>query len=298
MSSTCSALEILFLIAGVAWSAAPKEPMPIWPNGAPGDAGAGGVEHDTTKPTDNLVGGKRLIRLGNVSTPTLTFYPAPESRNTGAAVVVFPGGGYSILALDLEGTEVCEWLNSVGVNCALLKYRVPVRQGRQRYAAPLEDAQRAIGIVRSRAEEWKLDPHRIGVLGFSAGGHLAAVVSTNFDKRTYEAIDAADQVSCRPDFTVLIYPAYLTTPDLKSLAPEIPVRADTPPAFLVQTEDDGVHVECSLVYYKALKDAKVPVEMHLFPVGGHGYGLRPSAAKVTTWPQLAAQWMTSRGLLK
>ena len=205
-------------------------------------------------------------------------------------MIVFPGGGYNILAMDLEGTEVCEWLNSIGVNCAVLKYRVPARPGGPRYAAPLQDAQRAIGMVRSRAEEWGIDPHRIGVLGFSAGGHLAAAASTNFDKRAYTPIDAADQASCRPDFAVLIYPAYLA-PDEKTLAPELTVRADTPPTFLVQAEDDPVHVENSLVYFKALKDAKVPAEMHIFPTGGHGYGLRPTDQKVTTWPQLAAQWL-------
>ncbi len=296
MSSTCSALSILFLAAGAAFAAAP---IPIWPNGAPGETGAIGAEHDTTKPTDNLVAGKPVIRLGNVSTPTITLYRAPKEKDTGAAVIVFPGGGYNILAMDLEGTEVCGWLNSIGVNCALLKYRVPARPGGPRYAAPLQDAQRAIGLVRYHAREWQLDPQRIGVLGFSAGGHLAAAVSTNFEKRTYDAVDDADKVSCRPDFAVLIYPAYLTAKDdLKSLAPELTVRADTPPAFLTQTEDDPVHVECSLVYYQALKAAKVSAEMHLFPVGGHGYGLRPTSAKVTTWPQLAAQWMESRGLLK
>ena len=297
MSSTCSALKILFFFfAGTAFAAAP---ISIWPNGAPGETGAIGPEHDTTKPTDNLVAGKSLIRLGNVSAPTLTLYRAPKEKDTGAAVIVFPGGGYNILALDLEGSEVCGWLNSIGVNCALLKYRVPARPGGPRYAAPLQDAQRAIGLVRYHAREWQIDPQRIGVLGFSAGGHLAAAASTNFDKRTYDAVDEADKVSCRPDFAVLIYPAYLTAKDdLKTLAPELPVRADTPPAFLAQTEDDPVHVECSMVYFKALKDAKVPAEMHIFSTGGHGYGLRPSSAKITTWPQLAAQWMESRGLLK
>ncbi len=299
MSSTCSVLEFVFLAAGVAFAASSDAPIPIWPNGAPGDPGAGGAEHDTTRPTDALVAARSVIRLGNVSVPTLTLYRAAKAQNTGAAVVVFPGGGYNILAMDLEGTEVCSWLNSIGVDCALLKYRVPARPGGPRYAAPLQDAQRAVGLVRSRAEQWGIDPHRIGVLGFSAGGHLAAAASTNFDRRTYPAIDAADQVSCRPDFAILIYPAYLTAKDdLKSLAPELAVRADTPPTFLVQAEDDPVHVENSLVYFKALKDAKVSAEMHLFPIGGHGYGLRPSAAKVTTWPQLAAQWLDSRGLLK
>jgi acetyl esterase/lipase len=299
MSSICSALEILFLIAGIAFGEDAGAPIPIWPHGAPGETGAIGVEHDTTKAGDQLVAGKSVIRLGNVSNPTITLYHAPKDKDTGASVIVFPGGGYSILAMDLEGTEVCGWLNSIGVNCALLKYRVPARPGKPRYAAALQDAQRAIGLVRYHAHDWQIDPQRVGVLGFSAGGHLVAAASTNFDARTYDAVDDADKVSCRPDFAILIYPAYLTAgKDLHTLAPELTVRSDTPPAFLAQTEDDPVHVECSLVYYQALKAAKVPAEMHLFPAGGHGYGLRPTSAKVTTWPQLAAQWMESRGLLK
>jgi acetyl esterase/lipase len=296
--SICSVIELLLLAVGAAAAAVPSAPIPIWPHGAPGDPGAGGPEHDTTKPTDPLIAGKPVIRLGNVSTPTLTLYPAPQSNHTGATVIVFPGGGYNILAMDLEGVEVCTWLNSIGVDCALLKYRVPARPGGPRYLAPLQDAQRAIRLVRSNAGAWNLDPRRIGVLGFSAGGHLAAAASTNFDQRAYDAVDEADQVTCRPDFAILIYPAYLTANgDRKSLAPELHVSANTPPTFLVQTEDDPVHVECSLVYYQALKDANVPAELHLFPTGRHGYGLRPSSAKVTTWPQLASQWMDSSGFL-
>ena len=191
-------------------------------------------------------------------------------------MLVFPGGGYNILALDLEGTEICEWLNTLGVTAVLVKYRVPARAGQPRYAAPLQDAQRAIGMVRQRAGELGLDVKRIGVLGFSAGGHLAAAASTNFGSRTYDAVDAADTVSCRPDFTVLIYPAYLTVKEQgDKVAPELKVTGDTPPTFLVQTEDDGVRVETSLFYYAALRNAKVPAEMHLYPTGGHGYGLRP-----------------------
>ena len=183
----------------------------------------------------------------------MTLYRAPAAANTGAAVVVFPGGGYNILALDLEGTEVCEWLNSLGVNCALVKYRVPVRAGLPRHGPPLQDAQRAVGMVRHRAGEWGLDAKRIGVLGFSAGGHLVAALSTNFDTRTYDAVDDADKVSCRPDFTLLIYPAYLTVKSEHGplLAPELKVSANTPPSFLIQAEDDSVGVENTLVYYAA-----------------------------------------------
>jgi len=279
--------------------AATPEFVPLFPKGVPGGKRDLGPEVDTTTDKDNLVGGRAVIRTGHVSEPSMAFYPAPPSANTGATVIVFPGGGYQILALDLEGTEIAEWLNSIGVNAAVVKYRVPTPPNVPRYQEPLEDAQRAISYVRSNAEEWHLDPKRIGVLGFSAGGHLAAMASTSFDKRTYEAQDKADEVSCRPDFAILIYPGYLATGDkLDKLAPELLVKADTSPTFLVQTEDDPVHVENSLVYFKALKNAKVPAEMHLFSVGGHGYGMRPDAAKpVTEWPKLAEAWMKSRGII-
>ncbi len=247
-----------------------------------------------TKDSDNLVDGRRLIRLGGISNPTITIYRPPSQRDTGAAVVVFPGGGYRILALDLEGTEVCEWLNSIGVTGVLLKYRVPSQQD-QRYAAPLQDAQRAVGIVRRRAKELGLDPARIGVLGFSAGSHLAAAVSNNFDKRTYPRVDDADDESCRPDFAVLIYPAYLSVKEENDrISTELPVSVRTPPTFLIQTEDDGVRVENTLFYYLALKNAKVPAEAHLYAEGGHGYGLRATDKAVTGWPKLAERWL--RGL--
>lgn len=288
----------LLLVAALPAAAAEPAAAPIWPKGAPGDAPLAQPEADTTKPTDNMVAGRRVARIGNVSTPTITIYRPSKEKNTGAAVVVFPGGGYSILASDLEGTEICEWLNSIGVTGVLLKYRVPARPNRPRGAAPLEDAQRAIGIVRSRAAELGLDPKRIGVLGFSAGGHLAAYVSTNFEKRAYAPVDAADWVSCRPDFTVLIYPAYLTArQEGDKVSPELTITGNTPPTFLAQTEDDGVRVETSLFYYAALRNAKVPAEMHLYPSGGHGYGLRRTEKMVTTWPLRAEEWMRSIGAL-
>ncbi len=183
--------------------------MTLWPKGAPGEKGNIGAEVDTTKP-DQDPAGKRVIRLGNVTNPTLTVYKPAASKDTGAAVVVFPGGGYSILAMDLEGTEICEWFNSIGVTGILVKYRVPAQPDSPRGGAPLQDAQRAMRLARAHASEWHINPARIGVMGFSAGGHLAALVSNNFNKPMYEPIDAADQSSARPDFTILIYPAYLT----------------------------------------------------------------------------------------
>jgi acetyl esterase/lipase len=277
---------------------AADRPIVLWPGGAPNEAGAVGDEHDTTTDKDGLIAGKRLIRLGNVSVPTLTIYPAPKATATGAAVLVCPGGAYHILAMDLEGTEVCEWLNSIGVTAGLLKYRVPARQGQPRHAAPLQDAQRALGILRSRANEWGVRTDRIGVLGFSAGGHLAAALSTNSDERNYSRVDEADNASCRPDFAVLIYPGYLVTKEQPDkVSPELKITEKTPPMFLVQAEDDSVPVENSLFFFRALKAAKIPAELHIYPTGGHGYGLRSSSHLVTTWPQRAAEWMRTLGVL-
>jgi acetyl esterase/lipase len=187
---------------------------------------------------------------------------------------------------------VCDWLNSIGVTGILLKYRVPVRAGQERYAAPLQDVQRTIRLTRAHADEWHVDPQRIGVLGFSAGGHLAAAASTMADKRTYDPIDAADQLNCRPNFSVLIYPAYLTPEKSDdTLSPELTVDKETPPTFLIMTEDDPIRVENVLVYTRALKKSGVAAELHVYPTGGHGYGLRPTELPVTHWPALAASWI-------
>src|SRR5580698_8263995 len=265
--------------------------LQVWPGAAPGAMANLPPEADTTTAKDNLIAGKPLVRLGNVLVPTLTLY-TPSGKNTRAAVVVFPGGGYSILAIDLEGTEVCDWLNSAGITCVLLKYRVPNSGPYPKSPAALEDAQRAMGIVREHAAEWHIDPHRVGVLGFSAGGHLAAALSTHYETRLYKPVDAADQISCRPDFAVIIYPGYLAMAD-KGFAPnpDIHVTAQTPPTFLVQAEDDPVHVENAVVYFMELKNAGVPAELHVYAQGGHGYGLRRTALPVTTWPQSAEIWL-------
>ncbi len=288
------------LILAAAAAAAPLRPIPLWPNGAPGEQGRALEERDTTTAKDALIAGRPVIRLGGITNPAMTVYPAHEGRNTGAAVIVFPGGGYRILAMDLEGTEICEWLNSIGITGVLVKYRVPPREGAARFAAPLQDAQRAIGIVRSRATEWRIDPRRVGVLGFSAGAHLSAALSTNYERRTYEPVDEADRASCRPDFAVLIYPGLLTLRnEPHKLSGELAVTANTPPTFLLQAEDDPVHVENSIYYFLALKNAKVPAEMHIYAAGGHGYGLRPQPGKpVTGWPKLVEQWFRTIGVTK
>lgn len=286
------ALSATLFAQNPTWQPAPGHvTMNLWPHGAPGAAANSAAEVDTTTAKDDLIAGKPLIRLGNVSTPTLTIY-APRGTNTGAAVVVFPGGGYHILAIDLEGTEVCEWLNSVGTTCVLVKYRVPDSGPYPKSSAALQDAQRALGIVRSHASEWHIDPHRIGVLGFSAGAHLAAALSTHFEHRLYDPNDSADQISCRPDFAVIVYPGYLALAEQNFAPnPDIHVTGQTPPTFIVQAEDDPVHVENSIVYFQALKNAKVPAEMHLYAQGGHGYGLRRTELPVTAWPKLVETWL-------
>ena len=228
----------------------------------------------------------------------MTSGPDPDGGPHRAAVVVFPGGGYRILAIDLEGTEVCDWLNSAGINCILVKYRVPDSGPYPKSSAALQDAQRALGIVRSHSSEWYIDPHRIGVLGFSAGAHLAAALSTHFDQRFYDPIDAADGLSCRPDFAVLVYPAYLTSAEKNTaLTPDIPVTGQTPPAFIVQAENDPVHVENAVAYFLALKSAKIPAELHLYAEGGHGYGLRRTELPVTAWPKSVEAWLQTLHML-
>ena len=241
---------------------------------------------------DNLIAGKPLIRLGNVSTPTITLYKPAKANGAVPAVVVFPGGGYHILAIDLEGTEVCDWLNEAGLACVLLKYRVPDSGPYPKSSAALQDAQRAMGLARQHADEWGIDPKRVGVLGFSAGGHLAAAVSTHFDKRLYDRVDAADDLSCRPDFAVVIYPGYLALQDQNMATnPEIKPAADTPPTIIVQAEDDPVHVENATNYFLQLKNVKVPAELHIYADGGHGYGLRRTSQPVTAWPLLVEKWL-------
>jgi len=268
------------------------------------------AETVTTTGSDHLVAGRPWTYIQNVSRPTMTVY-SPKGKNTGAAVVVFPGGGYQILAIDLEGTEACDWLTSKGITCVLLKYRVPNSGAswdqscgcdrNTRSSRPLEDAQRTIGLVRLHAAEWRVDPHKIGVLGFSAGGHMVAAVSTHYQRRLYPAVDAADRLSCRPDFAVAIYPGHLHVAENSiALNPDIRthITGQTPPTFLLQSEDDRVdRVEDALSYYAALKKAGVPVEMHLYAQGGHAFGLRRTKFAVTAWPTLVETWLASIGMI-
>ncbi|MDE1176516.1 MAG: alpha/beta hydrolase [Edaphobacter sp.] len=289
-------LLLLALLTGPCVSAQ-KVTLPLWPDGNP-EPYQGAAETDITKPTDRLVQGKALSHMTNVGKPTLAFYPAPAEKNTGVTVVVFPGGGYKILAYDLEGTEVCTWLNEAGINCALVKYRVPIEKKYPEDTQDLEDAQQAMRITRSHAEEWKLDPHRVGVLGFSAGGHLVVVLGNHPDFKRANEPATESAISARPDFIVAIYPAYLTEgPGLTQLAKGIDPVATAPPTFLAQTADDPVHVENVLVYAEALKTLKVPFELHVFNEAGHGYGLRPGPLPVTHWPALVETWLHTIDML-
>ena len=242
-----------------------------------------------------------VTNLTNVSKPTLTVCRPEATKNAGVAVLVFPGGGYNFLSWDHEGEQVAHWLNSIGVTAAVLKYRVPRREGTSKDTPPIQalmDAQRAISLVRSKAADWAIDSKRIGVLGFSAGGHLAAWSATNFDKRAYDAVDAADQASCRPDFAVVIYPGGVVKRGTTELSPEIRVTPQTPPCFFAQASDDRVSAENSVAMYLALKRAGVPAELHIYALGGHGFGMRPTGKPAATWPKRCEEWLRDMGVLK
>jgi acetyl esterase/lipase len=287
--------------------------VPIWPKEPPDAEPVAGPETARTV-KESPVAGRPWLEVSNVSQPTMTVYP-PKGKNTGVAVVVFPGGGYKVLAIDLEGTEAADWLTSRGITCVLLKYRVPFsgpywdKQRGRVYPTPtaLQDAQRTLGLVRFHAAKWKIDPNKIGVLGFSAGGHVAAGVSTRFEQRLYPAVDEADKESCRPDFAMVLFPGHLWANEDRDpstikaetfeLRPDIRVTRRTPPTFLVQAQNDDVDpVEESLAYYIALEKAGVPVELHLYAEGGHAFALRRTKFPITEWPKLAEKWLATIGM--
>ncbi len=281
------------------WQPAPGHvQISLWP----------GTPPDAQPIAGPLVAGKPWVLVDNVSQPTMTVY-SPTGTNTRVAVIVFPGGGYHELAMDLEGTEICDWLTAQGITAVLLKYRVPdsgpnwdsqLKQHVEPKAPlALEDAQRTIGLVRLHAAAWHIDAHKIGVIGFSAGGHLVANLSTHFDQRAYPAVDAADKKSCRPDFGIAIYPGHMTenTTNEFDLNPTLPVTRHTPPQFILQAENDHVDgVEQALVYYIALKNAEVPAELHLYAEGGHAFGLRRTKLPISEWPQLVDKWLGTIGM--
>ncbi len=283
-------LSALFILCTVSCTAQ-YETVKLFPGGAPGEKKKMTVQEDRSK----SVGGRPILCITDVGEPEITIFPAPEATASGAAMIVCPGGGYRILAYDHEGTEVCDWLNKAGITAVLLKYRVPAREGRERYEAALQDVQRAIGYVRYHAKKLHVDPSRIGVMGFSAGAHLSATASNRYSERSYPAVDAADKESCRPDFCLLVYPAYLDGKDFQT-APEIRVTSNTPPTMIIQTEDDKNYINSSLFYYYALKEAGVPAWMHLYSKGGHGYGLRDTGAAVNEWPRRVEEWFRELNL--
>jgi acetyl esterase/lipase len=267
------------LMCGMVMTAcAEPQVMKLWP--------AGKTPLKTSDAPEKSVPSKDdIVRLTDVNEPSVTAFLAKDTGKPNPAVMICPGGGYGILAWNLEGTEIAEWLNKQGFSAFILKYRVPKNRD-----AALCDAQRAMGLIRSKAQALNVDPSRLGIMGFSAGAHLSVRASTNFEKRFYAPVDAADALPSRPDFALIIYPAYLYADGYK-MASELPVTPNVPPTFLVQAEDDAPHVDSSLAYFIALKAAKVPVEMHLFPNGGHGYGVRPHGKATDVWPELARAWL-------
>jgi acetyl esterase/lipase len=238
----------------------------------------------------------------NVTKPTLTIYSPPKDRNTGTAMLICPGGGYHNLFWELEGEEVAAWLNARGITGIILKYRVPRRPGDVKGGAPLgpqRDAQRAVSLVRSRAAEWGIDPGRIGIVGFSAGGHLAVATATKFEKRLYDATDEIDKVSCRPDFAVACYPGYLKAGDGDDVPDPITIPGRTPPIMFVHSADDKVsRPQNSVFMYSALLEAGIPAELHMYASGNHGFGVRQNDRLPSSWPQLCINWLKSNALLK
>lgn len=268
----------------------------LWPGKAPGETADLGPEKPTLKKDTNVVTG-----LTNVSRPTITVHRPPKDKHTGVAILIAPGGGYNMLAWDHEGEQVAAWATSQGITGIILKYRVPRREGTPKDQPPpgaLQDAQRAMSVVRARAAEWDVDPAKVGMLGFSAGGHLTAWTSTNFDKRSYDPVDDADKQSCRPDFAIVVYPGGAVEKGTTDLKPQIRIGKDTPPTFLTMATDDPVNPDNCVAMYQALRKAGVPVEMHLYAAGGHGYGLRPSTRPASTWPDRCAEWMRSIGVTR
>ena len=278
--------------------------VPIWPHGAPDMTGI-------TQPAERVVRAKSLVAgrpwadVLDVTTPTMTIF-RPKGRNTGVSMVVFPGGGFQGLAIDLEGTEICDWMTARGITCVLLKYRVPKSahywdEGCQCHVTPeipraLQDAQRTIRLVRARASELRLDPRKVGVIGMSAGGYLVAQTSNIFES-AYKPIDAADKLSSRPDFAVALYPGHLCRSG-GVLDPGLHVTKETPPTFLLQAWNDPVDEICnSIIYARALDEAGVATEVHLFVKGGHAFGLRPNGHPITNWPKLVEAWLKELSIL-
>jgi len=280
--------------------------LPLWPQGAP-DMPKTALRAETSEliRAPKVAVDREYMQVRDVSVPTMTVFP-PKTANTGAAMVVFPGGGFRILAMDLEGTEICDWVTVQGMTCVVLKYRVPKsnhywdnelkRHVTPKVAFALQDAQRSIRLLRSKAKELAIDPNKIGVIGFSAGGYLVAQTSNVF-KSTYKAVDEVDRLSSHPDFAIAMYPGHLCRED-KKFDPSLKVTPNTSPTLIVQAWDDPIDPVCnSLVYAKELNEAGVPSEIHLFAKGGHAFGLREKQLPIANWPTLVEQWLKGLGIL-
>lgn len=279
--------------------AADPQPINLWPGKAPGEVKELPPEQDVNKPTDKPVGDRKIIKLTNVSTPQITVFEPPADKRTGCALIIAPGGGHSILAYDHEGTECAEYFAARGITGIVLKYRVPARNPEKRWEAAVQDAQRGVSLVRSRASEWHIDPQRIGILGFSAGGETAGLTAILHNERQYSAVDKVDEVSCRPDFAALIYAGgFENKKEPWTLQDHVKVDSSTPPMFFVHAQDDGVSVANSVLLFMELKKAKRPAELHVYATGGHGYGMRNTGHPVNSWPDRCAEWIVNQGFTK
>lgn len=290
----------VFLVCPVIHADPPQPNIPpiatvnVWPGDAPGEKGNIGEEKHVV--TD-------ILRIENVTVPTLVVYKPKEEIDTGACVMICPGGGYQILAYDFEGTEIAGYFNSIGVTAAVLKYRVPRRESLEKHLPAFQDAQRAFRLLRSKAGEWKFDPNRMGVLGFSAGGHLTMMMATQFDQKIYDPVDEIDQISARPDFVMPIYPAYLISNNKETsfttpISPELNIHKDMPPVFISVTDDDHYSTGGSVRSYLAMKEVGVPCELHIFAKGGHGYALHDDkAGPAACWDRLLTDWLMVRGII-
>jgi acetyl esterase/lipase len=301
-----AAIAATFTSVVIAWSAIGADPfvVNIWPGQPPEESG--GIGPERTRPSPQLDRKQVEVTeqtklITGVTHPTLTVYRPAKDKQTGTAMVICPGGGYWDLYWQLEGEEVAAWLNSIGVTAIILKYRVPRRADEPKgepARRPLQDAQRAVSLVRSKADEWGIHPGRIGMVGFSAGGHLVVATATSFDKRTYEPVDEVDKFSCRPDFAVSVYPGYLKAKEKDELWPGLRVPDGTPPVFFAHGGEDIISSpENSVLMYLALRRAGVPAELHVYAGTAHDFGVRPSDRPYATWTESCARWLRDRGFL-
>jgi acetyl esterase/lipase len=274
-------LSIFLLLFSLSAFSQKKELIYLWPGKVPGEPKEKQVPAIDTTRKDNV------LRFSEITNPAIEVWLPDPNINNGAGVIICPGGAYRILSYDKEGTEVADWLNKLGYAAFVLQYRVPDKKD-----GALQDVQRAMRIVKSNAVRWNINPEKMGVMGFSAGGSLSARASTLFNNKTYPPVDKADSLSCRPSFTMLIYPAYLDQGPNLTLTPELKLSKEVPPMYIFQTADDP-YGNSALVMAGALRNAKIPVELHILPTGGHGYGLRPGRPANETWPLLAEKWLNN-----